>query len=578
MKLATISVTNYRSIRAAKKLPINDLTVLIGPNNEGKSNILRALATSLTVVASFGSQGSRLYRSRIQGLSRVRDALYDWERDFPIGLQDAKPDGESKFLLEFDLLPEEVEAFRREVKSNLNGRLPIEVTLGRRDPGFRVVKRGPGGTALSKKAGAIGEFVAARISVQHIPAVRTADAAERVVREIVQRELATVDVGDQLEAALAEIEKKQAPILDALSQELKKTLSEFLDDVSCVDVRLSHAEIQESLRRSIEVVVDDGTPTALRHKGDGIQSLAALSLLRHSWQRTAGGRQLVLAIEEPESHLHPRAIQRLRVVLQELSEQHQVIMTTHCPLFVDRFNVQSNVLVSDNQARPSSSVAEIRSILGVRASDNLLNSELVLLVEGDEDKLTVGAVLAYESELLASSLEQGQLAIEPMGGASNLSYDLDRIRDAICVPHVLLDDDLAGRAAADAARAAGQLSDADLNMTTCPGKANAELEDILDPACYEAVFGNMFGAGVSTRSSKFRTKKKWSDRAEAVARDAGKRWDDRTKMRLKRAVAEAAASDPGSALNPHMRGAIDALILSLEEKLRRLESDDSVGG
>jgi predicted ATP-dependent endonuclease of OLD family len=306
MKLAAVSVTNYRSIRAARKLPIKDLTVLIGPNNEGKSNILRALTTSLSVVASFGSQGSRLYRSRIQGLSRVRDDLYDWERDFPIELQHSKPDGESKFLLEFELLPDEVEEFRRDVNSNLNGRLPIEVTLGQKDPGFRVVKRGPGGPALSKKANAIGQFIAARISVEHIPAVRTAQEAERVVREIVQRELLTVDVDEQLQAALTEIERKQAPVLRALSTELQETLSEFLDDVTGVDVRLSQTDLAESFRRSIEVIVDDGTPTELRHKGDGVQSLAALSLLRHSWQRSAGGRQLVLAIEEPESHLHPR--------------------------------------------------------------------------------------------------------------------------------------------------------------------------------------------------------------------------------------------------------------------------------
>jgi putative AbiEii toxin of type IV toxin-antitoxin system len=573
MKLASVSVTNYRSIRSAKKLPINDLTILIGPNNEGKSNILRALTTSLTVVASFGSQGSRLHRSRIQGLPRVREELYDWARDFPIDLQVDKPDGESKFVLEFELLPDEVEDFRKEVKSNLNGRLPIEVTLGRRDPGFRVVKRGPGGTALSKKADAIGQFVAGRISVEHIPAVRTAQEAERVVRQIVQRELLTVDVRDQLEDALDEIKRKQAPVLRALSEDLQETLSEFLDDVTDVDVRLSHADLAESFRRSVEVVVDDGTPTELRHKGDGVQSLAALSLLRHAWQRSSGGRQLVLAIEEPESHLHPRAIQRLRLVLQELSEKHQVIMTTHCPLFVDRYNVRSNVLVSDNQARPSSDVAEIRAILGVRASDNLTNAELVLLVEGDEDKLTIGAILAHESSRLSGALEQGVLAIESMGGASNLSYELDRARDAICIPHVLLDDDTAGRDAADKARAAGQLADADLNLTTCAGKANAELEDLLNPQCYEAVLGTTFGSTVTTRSSKFRTNRKWSDRLEAVVRDAGKRWDDRAKMRIKRSVAEAAAADPGNALNPHHRGVIVALVASLEEKLAATAAD-----
>ncbi|MBK8686880.1 MAG: AAA family ATPase [Betaproteobacteria bacterium] len=46
MELVSFSVSNYRSITSAYKLPIRSPTVLIGPNNEGKSNILRALVTS----------------------------------------------------------------------------------------------------------------------------------------------------------------------------------------------------------------------------------------------------------------------------------------------------------------------------------------------------------------------------------------------------------------------------------------------------------------------------------------------------------------------------------------------------
>ena len=47
MQLVSFSVTNYRSITAAYKLSVRQSTVLIGPNNEGKSNVLRALVTAL---------------------------------------------------------------------------------------------------------------------------------------------------------------------------------------------------------------------------------------------------------------------------------------------------------------------------------------------------------------------------------------------------------------------------------------------------------------------------------------------------------------------------------------------------
>jgi len=42
MRLIRFSVLNYRSITTAHKIEMSNLTVLVGKNNEGKSNILRA--------------------------------------------------------------------------------------------------------------------------------------------------------------------------------------------------------------------------------------------------------------------------------------------------------------------------------------------------------------------------------------------------------------------------------------------------------------------------------------------------------------------------------------------------------
>jgi predicted ATP-dependent endonuclease of OLD family len=48
--------------------------------------------------------------------------------------------------------------------------------------------------------------------------------------------------------------------------------------------------------------VDDGTETSLALKGDGVKSLAALSLLKEK-EKLLGTS--IIAMEEPESHLHP---------------------------------------------------------------------------------------------------------------------------------------------------------------------------------------------------------------------------------------------------------------------------------
>src|ERR1700730_14413138 len=143
MLLVSFSVTNYRSITTAYKFPVKQATILIGPNNEGKSNILRALVSALGALKSFG--GSKISGGRMRVGNYASRDVYSWSNDFPISLQNKTPDGESIFNLEFRLTASEVEEFYAEVKSSLNGTLPIQLTLGNKQPGFRVNKRGPGG-------------------------------------------------------------------------------------------------------------------------------------------------------------------------------------------------------------------------------------------------------------------------------------------------------------------------------------------------------------------------------------------------------------------------------------------------
>jgi AAA15 family ATPase/GTPase len=50
MKLVSFSVQNYRSIAKANRIEVGRYTVLVGPNNEGKSNVLRALVTAMDVL------------------------------------------------------------------------------------------------------------------------------------------------------------------------------------------------------------------------------------------------------------------------------------------------------------------------------------------------------------------------------------------------------------------------------------------------------------------------------------------------------------------------------------------------
>lgn len=543
--------------------------MLIGPNNEGKSNILRALVASLQFLSSLGSVTMR--KNRILSQIRQQD-VYDWTEDFPLSLQQHKPDGETVFDLEFKLTGKEVAAFKSEVESTLNGTLPIQLRLSATTSRLLVKKQGRGGHTLTSKAQQIARFVARHIKVTYIPAVRTASEAARIVADLVERELAEIETQPEYKAALQAIAAIQQPVLLRIGDNIRLSLQEFLPNVNNVKVEIPEDARYRAVRRYCEITIDDGTPTALAKKGDGVQSLAALSLMKqasHSW---GSGRQLILAIEEPESHLHPRAVRQLKEVLDEISAAHQVILTTHCPLFVDRTNLQSNVLVNKRKAMTASNVAEIRDILGVRASDNLRNAEVVLIVEGEEDRRSIEALISTASKHLRGALNTGVLAIDTLQGGTNLCYKLGQLRDSLCTCHSLLDNDSCGQQASEKATKEGLLKAADVTHVICPGLDESEFEDMIDESLYTQHVQEAFGVSIKRPNLKQvgTKKKKWSDRMKAVFEGQGKQWSEQVKRQLKNEISDLIAAHPDQALKAHKRGSFDGMIEALEAKVSRV--------
>lgn len=568
MKLVSFSIENYRSITKARKLPLNSMTLLIGPNNEGKSNILHALVTVLEVVGELDRMSVFKGRLRTSGAIGRQDT-YNWERDFPVSIQLSKPDGESVFHLEFELEQLELNEFKAEVGSRLNGSLPIQLTLGKRDPGFKVAKQGRGGGALSKKVKEIAKFIGKRIAFQYIPAIRTADSAERIINEMIRRELRSVESSQEFQDAVKKMAMCYQPTLVDVGETVTNTLKEFLPNVQSAKLTLDDKALYGAISRSINIMIDDGSSTNLQRKGDGVQSLVALGLNRFSAQQSAGGRNMILAIEEPESHLHPKAIHQLKNVLYEISNRQQIILTTHSPVFVNRTDLKSNILVNQNQAKPAKTTNEIREILGVRAADNLRNAELILLVEGEDDRDCMQAILGDTSVSLRKALGNGVLAIDSLIGASNLSYKVSQLRDAICIVHAFLDNDGAGLTATTDATVNGLLTIADYQLATCPAMPESELEDLLDVEKYVGMISEKYG--VSLSSAKFKhSRKKWSVRMKETFQHQGKPWSDKIEMHVKRDVADVILHNPQGSIHNSKRGAIDALVSAVEKKLTKI--------
>ncbi len=560
MELVNFSVTNYRSITTAYKVSVSNTTVLIGRNNEGKSNLLKALDVGMR---SLKRHAIEARRGRVIPRNMIRrdDHSYDWERDFPINLQARTSGTQTIIRLEFLLSEREIIEFKDTVKSNLNGVLPIFIKIGKNStPTIEVSKKGKGSKALNSKSGQIAEFIANKIVFNYIPAVRTDQEALDVVSRMLAQRLRVLEEQPDYINALKTIRDLQQPILDNLSERIKEPLQEFLPGIKNVNIEIPENMRRSSFRRDFDIIIDDGTPTNLSFKGDGVKSLAALGLLK---DRIGNDGASIIAIEEPESHLHPAAIHQLNEVIKALGAENQVIITTHNPLFVDRHDIKSNIIVDQGKALPAKNVQQIRDLLGIKASDNLINASYVLVVEGEDDVISLKALLGDLSEKLKKYIHSNMLIIEQVGGAGNLSYKLSSLKNSLCVYHCFLDNDEAGRQSYESAEKDGLLSIKTCTFVTCNGSPNAEFEDCLNLEVYhESIFGEF---GVNLKCPQFRGNKKWSDRIHDSFLNQGKLWNKGVESRVKYLVAECVAKAPKIALNEHKRNSIDALVKSIED-------------
>lgn len=561
MKLVSFSVTNYRSITSAHRIPLRSTTVLVGKNNEGKSNILKALQLAMSALKEHA-------RSERRGVNRFfarhDDSDYQWRRDFPINFQKRRSAIHTILKLEFELNEAEILEFKERIGSSLNGLLPLEIKIGRTgEADISVKKSGMGMKALSAKSGKIADFIANKINFTYIPAIRTDKEANAVIGNMLSQELKILEDNPAYLAALETIRSLQNPILDDLAEKLRQPLQEFLPSVESVKIEIPETSRRTGLRQDFNVIIDDGTPTNIEYKGDGVKSLAALALLKNRAPRAGAS---IIAIEEPESHLHPAAIHQLNEIILGLATTSQILITTHNPLFIDRVNAGSNVIINDGKAAPAKHISSIREILGIKASDNLVNANYALVVEGSEDKIALLALLPALSEKLTKAIKTNLLVIDVIGGAGNLGYKLNSLKSALCVTHTLLDYDEAGRKAYKKAEDEKCISVSQCTMITCRGMDDSEFEDCIDPEIYSNRILNDYG--VDLKKTTFRGNKKWSQRMKETFMDQGKPWSDRLEFEVKDVIAECVSKNPHSALHAHKRNSIDALVVALEAMIK----------
>ena len=476
MKLITFSITNFRSITNAHKINLEDITVLLGKNNEGKSNIIKALSIGMNIISN------PIYESHILRKSYyiIEDECYFWKRDFPISYQNRNRGLETIFKFEFELSEQEIREFKASVNSRINGTLEIQIKIGNDNrPKFSVPKRG--NKSLEKKVDKIREFVSKRIIFNYIPAIRTEEDGINIIRANLSKELAVIEEKEEYKKALKTINDLQQEILDGISQKIKKSLIGFIPTIKNVQLHIAEESRVRALRRDVEVIIDDGIPTKIEYKGDGIKSLVSMGILTDRYNTSESS---IIAIDEPESHLHPGAISELNKVIRNLKKGSQVIITTHNPQFTDVDNLKNNIIVDKGKAIPCKNIQEIREVLGIKIYDYLYNIRYVLIVEGENDKKILEKILKQKSSGIQKLLDNGEMVIHSLSGASKLESYLNYLKENVCKYYVFLDNDEEGIAAVEKSKKSKLLEENEYNLVSYIGMKKVEIEDIIKKDLY----------------------------------------------------------------------------------------------
>ncbi len=199
--------------------------------------------------------------------------------------------------MNFELDEQDIVAIRSMTGIRLSGCIPVRVSTNGVTAKIDIPKRGTAAFADADNKKKIIEYVCFKIDFNFIPAVRTEYDALRVVDSLIEKSLETLDTNPDYINAMNKIEELQQGILDGISNQIIEPLQEFLPTVRNVQIHIQNERRRIALRRNTEIIIDDGTPTPIQQKGDGIKSLTALAILNIPARID---RVSVVAIEEPE--------------------------------------------------------------------------------------------------------------------------------------------------------------------------------------------------------------------------------------------------------------------------------------
>lgn len=339
-RLHKLIIQNFRSIGAEKvEIELDDIVVLVGPNNVGKSSILRAYET----VMSHGSKDGKLTIN-----------------DFPNGQVDA----DNLPMIELHTIVFNDAPGDRWLDPTSDGEWLIREKWTwdspNKDPkrqGFDVQKNdwddqvpwGAPNVAKSRRP------LPHRIDAFATPD-KQASEITKLITSLLKEKLSDIKSDPEQEKSdyelvLDKIKDLQTKVVLATEEEIKvieNEISEYLGKLFPKHKIKFDAKPEADLEAAYQpfkstadllMGPEDGYFSSIEHQGSGARRTllwATLKYLSES-QDKKGSRPHVLLLDEPEICLHPSAIREARAILYDLpaSGNWQVMITSHSPIFID---------------------------------------------------------------------------------------------------------------------------------------------------------------------------------------------------------------------------------------------------
>ena len=486
MFISKIKIQGYRNFKNHEIIFNEGINVIIGHNNAGKSNLLRALSIVMDpqairklsiydfyqnvplddlqknppcVTISLSIRQSNDAYEGSDDLATVRTFLTKLEEPYEALLT-------YKFFLPEDKIEEYKKALSDLNGSNDNEKRQHAWTIIQRDYLRYYVSKIWGGDPDLQEQANIDDL--RKFDFHFLDAIRDVErdmltGRNTLLREVIDFFLDYDIKHDQTKISQEKIEEiksrhneflvKCQPVLNMLRTRILDGKNEILEYANETGASFNNAEpdfngiITESdLYAALSLIIEykeKGFMIPASYNGLGYNNLIFISLLLSKMQIDSDGAYLgsnakvfpILAIEEPEAHLHPSMQYKFLTFLQrnlkEKKKTRQIFITTHSTQITSAVNIEQiiclhndgentkigypakvfNPLEGEDDTKLKLSKAYVQRFLDATKSD-MLFAQKIIFVEGIAEELLIPTFAKY----LGYSLEDYHIAIINVGG------------------------------------------------------------------------------------------------------------------------------------------------------------------